>query len=244
MRWERQHVLGRDADVGIRDQQELGAAHRRRLGSDEHRQGKIYANYGRFYENIPKDINIRAFGGELRRLRATTSRRIRPTPRRSTGTPSPELAARRRDRAGRSEPEGPVHRRVPRSATNTKSRPNLTVGIRYIHRKLGRRDRGLPGAVERRDTSSPTPARDARPASASTTADVGAGAEGEAQEHEHRADAARSACEELAVHRQLRLVEARRQLRRHVPELDRPAGSEHQLGVRLRGLHGQRATGS
>jgi TonB dependent receptor/Carboxypeptidase regulatory-like domain/TonB-dependent Receptor Plug Domain len=26
---------------------------------------KVYANYGRFYENIPMDINFRAFGGEL-----------------------------------------------------------------------------------------------------------------------------------------------------------------------------------
>jgi hypothetical protein len=28
-------------------------------------RSKIYANYGRFYENIPMDINFRAFGGEL-----------------------------------------------------------------------------------------------------------------------------------------------------------------------------------
>ncbi len=28
-------------------------------------KSKLYANYGRFYENIPQDINIRAFGGEL-----------------------------------------------------------------------------------------------------------------------------------------------------------------------------------
>jgi len=28
-------------------------------------RSKVYANYGRFYENIPMDINFRAFGGEL-----------------------------------------------------------------------------------------------------------------------------------------------------------------------------------
>ena len=28
-------------------------------------KSKLYANYGRFYENIPQDINIRAFGGEV-----------------------------------------------------------------------------------------------------------------------------------------------------------------------------------
>ena len=28
-------------------------------------RSKVYANYGRFYENIPIDINFRAFGGEL-----------------------------------------------------------------------------------------------------------------------------------------------------------------------------------
>ena len=28
-------------------------------------KGKIFAHYGRYYEDIPTDINIRAFGGEL-----------------------------------------------------------------------------------------------------------------------------------------------------------------------------------
>jgi len=28
-------------------------------------KSKLYANYGRFYENIPQDINVRAFGGEV-----------------------------------------------------------------------------------------------------------------------------------------------------------------------------------
>jgi outer membrane receptor for Fe3+-dicitrate len=28
-------------------------------------KSKLYANYGRFYENVPQDINIRAFGGEV-----------------------------------------------------------------------------------------------------------------------------------------------------------------------------------
>ena len=75
-------------------------------------KGKIFAHYGRYYEDIPTDINIRAFGGELQAQAYNFS----PDPANLTpisGTPTQERAARRQHRAGRSEPQGPVHRRVP-----------------------------------------------------------------------------------------------------------------------------------
>jgi hypothetical protein len=47
-------------------------------------RSKVYANYGRFYENIPMDINFRAFGGELQ----LDANNLDPTPTNFTvGTP-------------------------------------------------------------------------------------------------------------------------------------------------------------
>lgn len=65
MRWEQQDIgdrFGEDAIV-------LDDMYAPRVGLiwDVLRNGrsKLFANYGRFYESIPMDINIRAFGGEL-----------------------------------------------------------------------------------------------------------------------------------------------------------------------------------
>ena len=65
IRWERQQVIGRDPTAGFTLPNNLAA----RVGAifDPTKTGKskLYFNYGRFYENIPQDINIRSFGGEL-----------------------------------------------------------------------------------------------------------------------------------------------------------------------------------
>ena len=65
LRWESQHVIGRDPTAGFQINNEFAP----RVGAiwDPTNTGKskVYFNYGRFYENIPQDINIRAFGGEL-----------------------------------------------------------------------------------------------------------------------------------------------------------------------------------
>lgn len=65
VRWEQQEIgdrFGADAVV-------LDDMYAPRLGFiwDVAKNGrsKLFANYGRFYESIPMDINIRAFGGEL-----------------------------------------------------------------------------------------------------------------------------------------------------------------------------------
>src|SRR5262249_23203744 len=65
LRWERQNVINRLGDSAFTLNKELAP----RVGFvwDPLATGKtkIFANYGRFYENIPQDINIRSFGGEI-----------------------------------------------------------------------------------------------------------------------------------------------------------------------------------
>jgi Carboxypeptidase regulatory-like domain/TonB-dependent Receptor Plug Domain len=65
LRWEQQEIGDRFGDNAI----VLDDMYAPRLGViwDVARNGrsKLFANFGRFYESIPMDINIRAFGGEL-----------------------------------------------------------------------------------------------------------------------------------------------------------------------------------
>ena len=65
VRWERQDVYGRNSTKAL----SLTGNWAARLGAvfDPTNDGrtKIYAHYGRFFESIPMDINIRSFGGEL-----------------------------------------------------------------------------------------------------------------------------------------------------------------------------------
>ncbi|MGA7616289.1 MAG: TonB-dependent receptor [Thermoanaerobaculia bacterium] len=65
IRWEKQDVIGRDGSTAI----EIKNNWSPRIGAiwDVMNNGKskLYANYGRFYEAVPMDINIRAFGGEV-----------------------------------------------------------------------------------------------------------------------------------------------------------------------------------
>ena len=64
VRWERQKIGDRAGETAI----DLTDNWAPRLGVvwDFARNGrsKLFANWGRFYESIPMDINIRAFGGE------------------------------------------------------------------------------------------------------------------------------------------------------------------------------------
>ena len=238
IRWERQHVLGRDADAGFAVS---NWAPRVGVVWDPTSTGKakVYANWGRFYENIPQDINIRAFGGETQAFAYNFS----PDAVQHDAAQHDavqELAARRIVRTGRSEPEGPVHRRV-HVRRRIRGDARLDVELPVHPPEPRPRDRGLPGAVERRVLH-----RQPRPGHARPVArllrrrDDRAGAGSAAHQHQHRADAAEALQQELAGHGELRLLEARRQLRRHVPELDRAARSEHQLGVRLCRLPGER----
>jgi hypothetical protein len=65
LRWEDQRLYGGGGDVAAN----LNKSWAPRIGAiwDPMKNGKskVYFNYGRFYENIPMDINIRSFGGEV-----------------------------------------------------------------------------------------------------------------------------------------------------------------------------------
>jgi len=65
VRWEQQKVGNREGDTAI-DLDDMIAP---RLGLiwdvQNNGRSKLYANYGRFYESIPMDINLRSFGGEI-----------------------------------------------------------------------------------------------------------------------------------------------------------------------------------
>lgn len=65
VRWESQKIIGRTGAVSI----DLKSNWAPRFGVvwdvANNGRSKLYSNYGRFYESIPQDINIRSFGGEL-----------------------------------------------------------------------------------------------------------------------------------------------------------------------------------
>jgi outer membrane receptor protein involved in Fe transport len=64
-RWEKQQVIGRGGVTAF----ELNKNYSPRIGFiwdvENNGRSKAYANFGRFFEAIPMDINIRSFGGEL-----------------------------------------------------------------------------------------------------------------------------------------------------------------------------------
>jgi len=135
IRWERQSVLNRDGDVAFSLNNELAARVGFVFDPTNTGKAKIYANYGRFYENIPQDINIRAFGGEV----TAFSYNLSPDP--ANFLPNP-AAPRRSTLLGGAEPVDP----------NLKGQfidewlggfeyevmPNTTAGVRFVHRNLGR----------------------------------------------------------------------------------------------------------
>jgi len=65
VRWESQELIGRNNTKAFK----LNSNWAPRLGLiwdvKNNGRSKLYANYGRFYESIPMDINIRSFGGEI-----------------------------------------------------------------------------------------------------------------------------------------------------------------------------------
>ena len=98
-------------------------------------KGKLFFHYGRYYEDIPTDINIRAFGGEL----AAFAYNFSPDPANLApinGTPSKNSLL-----GGSTEPVDPnlKNQYVDEYVVGVEREiaPNLSVGIRYNHRKLG-----------------------------------------------------------------------------------------------------------
>jgi hypothetical protein len=136
VRWERQHVLGRDASAGFALNKNIAP----RVGFvwDPTNTGKskVYANYGRFYENIPQDINIRAFGGETQAFAYNFSQDPSNTiPLTTTPSKSSLLG-------GSSEPVDPNLKGQYISeylgGFEYELMPETTVGARVTYRTLGR----------------------------------------------------------------------------------------------------------
>ncbi len=114
VRWERQRMFGRDASKPAIDLKKNWAP-RLNVVIDPMNDGKskIYAAYDRYYEDIPMDINIRAFGGEVQCFCYNFSPNASDLVRRTRTRPRSRACLAER-RAGQPEPEEPVHRRVPR----------------------------------------------------------------------------------------------------------------------------------
>ena len=135
LRWEKQQVVGRDPTAGFSLNKNLAG----RVGVvwDPTTTGKakVYFNYGRFYENIPQDINIRSFGGELTAFSynfspdASNFLPITGTPGKNSLLGGPEPVD--PDLKGQYLDEwiGGVEYEV---------MPQTTVGVRLIYRNLGR----------------------------------------------------------------------------------------------------------
>ena len=183
------------------------------------------------------DINIRAFGGEVQCFCYNFSP-TRPTSCR-TRRARRQQPARRPARPVDPDSEGTVHRRMARRLTNTSLRPRLVVGAKFTNRKLGRviEDFLIP---ERAATSSPTRQGIGKEMGFYDFVHTAAAPKPTRKSTGVRDHGAQALQQQLAVPGERRLQQARRQLRRHVPGLDRPARSEHQLGVRLRRLPGER----
>jgi hypothetical protein len=97
-------------------------------------KGKIFAHYGRYYEDIPTDINIRAFGGELQ----AQAQNFSPDPANLlpvSGTPGKNSLL-----GGSTEPVDPnlKNQHIDEFLVGFEREvaPNLSVGIKYNHRKL------------------------------------------------------------------------------------------------------------
>ena len=81
---------------------------------------KVYASFGRYYENIPADINVRSFGNEA----ICFCYNFSADPSVTAALPQAVTGFRSSLLGGATpvdpEPQGPVHRRVPVSATSVK----------------------------------------------------------------------------------------------------------------------------
>ena len=135
VRWERRNLGDRFGNTVI----DLKKSYAPRVGFTfdpmHDGKGKIFAHYGRYYEDIPSDINTRAFGGELQAQAFNFSpdpANLKPI----SGTPGRNSLL-----GGSVEPVDPnlKNQYVDEFLIGVEREiaPNLSVGIRYNHRKLG-----------------------------------------------------------------------------------------------------------
>lgn len=136
MRWEEQDVQDRNHETAFK----LDDNWAPRLGFvwdvTSNGKSKLYANFGRFYENIPQDINIRAFGGET----VCFCYNFSPNPADILGDPTaPRTSA---VLGSGTEPVDPnlkgqyVDEAI--GGFEYEVAPNLALGAKFTYRKLGR----------------------------------------------------------------------------------------------------------
>jgi len=148
VRWEQQKVGNRLGETAI----DLDNMIAPRLGLiwdvQNNGRSKLYANFGRFYESIPMDINLRSFGGEI----SVQSNNLDPTPGHFTPAPVTPLGgggvpAQSQGRAfrflgGATTPVDPdlegqyIDEYL--GGYDYEIAPNLMVGIKGTYRDLGR----------------------------------------------------------------------------------------------------------
>jgi len=136
VRWEQQRVIGRNDVEAFK----LDKNWAPRIGFiwDVTGDGKskLYANYGRFYENIPQDINIRAFGGEI----SCFCYNFDPSPSNYLGDPA--VGRRSSLLGGSTEPVDPTLKGQYidewLGGFEYEVAPNFVLGAKFAYRSLGR----------------------------------------------------------------------------------------------------------
>jgi outer membrane receptor protein involved in Fe transport len=136
VRWEQQDVQDRNHETAFK----LDDNWAPRLGFvwdvTSNGKSKLYANFGRFYENIPQDINIRAFGGET----VCFCYNFSPNPADILGDPTAPRAS--AVLGSGTEPVDPnlkgqyVDEAI--GGFEYEVAPNLALGAKFTYRKLGR----------------------------------------------------------------------------------------------------------
>lgn len=135
VRWESQQVIGRGGVTAFKIKDNWAP----RLGFTwdvaNNSRSKLYANYGRFYENIPMDINIRSFGGEL----TCFCYNLSSDP--ANLTPDPAAPRKSAVLGNGVEPVDPnlkgQHIEELLAGYEYEIAPNLAVGVKGTYRKLG-----------------------------------------------------------------------------------------------------------
>ena len=135
VRWERQQIKDRNSATVI----DLKSNWAPRLGFvwdfAKNGRSKIYASYGRYYESIPLDIDIRSFGGEV----ACFCYNFDPTA--TNRTPDP-AAPRRSTLLGGPEPTDPnlkgQYLNEVIAGGEYEVAPNVSVSAKFVRRDLAR----------------------------------------------------------------------------------------------------------
>jgi outer membrane receptor protein involved in Fe transport len=135
-RWEEQAVKGRDGSTAFKLNDNYSPRVAFVWDPQANGRSKLFASFGRYYENIPMDINIRAFGGEI----SCFCYNFSPDPANYLGDPNAPASSRLL--GGSTEPVDPSLKGQYIDEIQVgyeyEIAPNFALGITGTHRKLGR----------------------------------------------------------------------------------------------------------